>query len=383
MSFRRNHSRCRARRGAMLVMVAITLVIFVVALVFSIDIAYMQLVRSQLRAAADAAAKAGALALCEQQNEQAAIDRAIEVAEVNIVAGEPLKLERSDIEFGRPEVQPDGSWKFIAGAQPFGAVRVTANKSASTRAGPARLFLGGLLGVQNFEPIHVATASQVDQDVVLVLDRSGSMAWDMSGIEWEYPGKFKYPKAYCEPPDPSLSRWAAADAAVREFLRAIEQTNAVEHVSIVSFSSDCEECRQTIPASKVDSPLSPDYDLARNALAYYRDNPIPGGTNIGAGIDAAASVLSGPAARKFARKTIIVMTDGLWTDGASPVEAAARAAAKNIRVHAITFSTNADEALMRDVASVGKGKHWHADDAQMLKEVYREIALTLPVMLTD
>ena len=48
------------RRGAMLVLVAITLVIFIVALVFSIDVAYMQLVRSQLRAAADAAAKAGA-----------------------------------------------------------------------------------------------------------------------------------------------------------------------------------------------------------------------------------------------------------------------------------------------------------------------------------
>ena len=47
------------RQGAMLVLVAITLIIFIVsALVFSIDIAYMQLVRSQLRAAADAAAKA-------------------------------------------------------------------------------------------------------------------------------------------------------------------------------------------------------------------------------------------------------------------------------------------------------------------------------------
>lgn len=375
--------RVAARRGAMLVMVAVTLVIFVVALVFSIDIAYMQLVRSQLRAAADAAAKAGALALCDEQSEQAAIQRAIEVAEKNLVAGQPLSLEASDIELGRPEVQPDGSWLFVPGGEPYGAVRVTANKSAGTKAGAARLFFGGLLGVQYFEPIHVATASQVDQDVVLVLDRSGSMAWDMSGVDGRYPTGGGRSYNECTPPHRRLSRWGAADAAVREFLVAVGQTNAIEQVSLVTFSSNTQACGRTIRAATVDSPLNPDYALVRRALNYYRRNPIPGGTNIGAGIDAAISVLTGANARRFARKTIIVMTDGQWTDGASPVEAAARASALNIRVHAITFSRSADEALMQDVASTAKGKHWHADDAQGLKDIYREIALTLPVMLTQ
>ncbi|MCI0643201.1 MAG: pilus assembly protein TadG-related protein, partial [Gemmataceae bacterium] len=64
------------RQGAMLVLVAVTLIIFIVALVFSIDIAYMQLTRSQLRAATDAAAKSAAITLSMTQDDQAAVQSA-------------------------------------------------------------------------------------------------------------------------------------------------------------------------------------------------------------------------------------------------------------------------------------------------------------------
>ena len=85
-------------------------------------------------------------------------------------------------------------------------------------------------------------------------------------------------------------------------------------------------------------------------MTTLSNDPIPGGTNIGAGIDKAVTVLNGGNTRPFAQKTIIVMTDGHWTDGADPVEAAQRAAASGITVHAITLSTDADEGLMQDVA---------------------------------
>ena len=171
--------RADCRRGAMLVLVAITLIIFIVALVFSIDIAYMQLVRSQLRAAADAAAKAGAITLSTTQDDQAAIQKAIDIAAENTVAGEAMQLASSDVEVGKSTRQTNGSWDFVAGAMPYNAVRVNAERTTGSTAGPVRLLVGGMLGVHTFEPSHVATASQMDQDVVLVLDRSGSMAWDV------------------------------------------------------------------------------------------------------------------------------------------------------------------------------------------------------------
>jgi Ca-activated chloride channel homolog len=370
------------RTGAMLVLVAVTLVIFIVALVFSIDIAYMQLVRSQLRAAADAAAKAGAITLSMAQDDQAAIQAAIDVAAANIVAGEGMKLAAADIEVGHSSQQGDGAWNFVPGGEPFNAIRVNAERTEGSTAGPVQLLVGRLLGRQTFEPRHVAMASQIDQDVALVLDRSGSMAWDLSGEEWSYPGKSKYPKAYCEPPQP-LSRWAAAADAVEAFIAAIETTSPIEHLAIVSFSSDYVACSMNVKAASTNSQLSLDYSKARSAMSNLSSNPIPGGTNIGAGIDEGVKALTSSNARKFAHKTMIVMTDGHWTDGSNPIEAAQRAADAGIKVHAITFSTDADIALMKQVAQIGRGKHFHAPDAQTLKEIYEEIAYTLQIILTE
>jgi Ca-activated chloride channel family protein len=381
-----NDQACRPageqRRGAMLVLVAITLIIFIVALVFSIDIAYMQLTRSQLRAATDAAAKAAAITLSMTQDDQAAVQSAIDIAAENTVAGDPLLLRAEDIELGKSTRQTDGSWQFIAGATPYNALRVNGTRTASSRSGSVRLLVGRLLGRETFEPTHTATASQVDQDVVLVLDRSGSMAWDLSGVDWHYPGASQYPAAYCEPPH-ALSRWGAAHTAVNAFITAIETTTPIEHLSIVSFSSSYTGCSRTVQAASIDSALSRDYSLARNAMNQLSNNSIPGGTNIGAGIDRAVEVLTGSNIRPFAQKTIIVMTDGHWTDGASPSEAARRAADRIIKVHAITFSDDADQSLMHEVARIGGGKHFHAPDADTLREIYEEIAYTLPIILTE
>jgi Mg-chelatase subunit ChlD len=367
----------------MIVLVAVTLIIFIVALVFSIDIAYMQLTRSQLRAATDAAAKAAAITLSMTQDDQAAVQSAIDIAAENTVAGDPLLLRAEDVELGKSTRQTDGSWQFVAGATPYNALRVNGARTASSRSGPVRLLVGRLLGQETFEPSHSATASQVDQDVVLVLDRSGSMAWDLSGEEWSYPGTAQYPAAYCLPPHATESRWAAAASAVGAFITAIETTSPIENLSIVSFSSSYTGCSRTVLAASIDSVLSQDYSLARNAMNQLSSNPIPGGTNIGAGIDRAVEVLTGNGVRQFAQKTMIVMTDGNWTDGASPVEAAQRAANRLIKVHAITFSDDADQTLMQEVARIGGGKHFHAPDAETLREIYEEIAYTLPIILTE
>jgi Ca-activated chloride channel homolog len=373
----------KRRQGAMLVLVAITLIIFIVALVFSIDIAYMQLTRSQLRAATDASAKAAAITLSMTQNDQAAVQSAIDIAAANTVAGDPLLLRTEDVELGKSTRQTDGSWQFVAGATPYNALRVNGERTAGSRSGPVRLLVGRLLGQETFEPSHSATASQVDQDVVLVIDRSGSMAWDLSGNEWSYPAPLQHPAAYCLPPHATASRWAAAASAVNAFITAIETTSPIEYLSIVSFSSNYVSCSRTVQAATIDAPLSLNYSPARTAISQLSSNPIPGGTNIGAGIDRGVEVLTGNNVRQFAQKTIIVMTDGHWTDGASPTVAAQRAADRLIKVHAITFSDDADQSLMQEVARIGGGKHFHAPDAQTLREIYEEIAYTLPIILTE
>jgi hypothetical protein len=80
---------------------------------------------------------------------------------------------------------------------------------------------------------------------------------------------------------------------------------------------------------------------------------------------------------------MVVMTDGNWNEGNNPVTAAINAANKSIQVHAITFSAQADQNLMREVARRGNGLHIHAENAAELEEAFRRIAYTLPVIITQ
>ena len=56
---------------------------------------------------------------------------------------------------------------------------------------------------------------------------------------------------------------------------------------------------------------------------------------------------------------------------------------KNIAVHTITFSSGANQVLMKTVAKIGGGKHWHADDQAGLIAVFKEVANNLPTLITE
>ena len=82
------------------------MIIVLVMSVFSTDVAYMQLTRTELRTATDAAARAGAEALSRTQSEPQARVAAKNAAGRNAVAGAPLLLDDSDMIFGTVGPQP-------------------------------------------------------------------------------------------------------------------------------------------------------------------------------------------------------------------------------------------------------------------------------------
>ena len=107
-----------------------------------------------------------------------------------------------------------------------------------------------------------------------------------------------------------------------------------------------------------------------------------GMTEIDAGIIMGCSELNDAArARPNARKVMIVLTDGNYTN-TNPVPQAATAASQGIVVHAITFSAGADQTVMQAVAAAGGGTFHHAPDAATLEAVFRELA-AMSVLLTD
>src|SRR5687768_12619772 len=125
MSIPRVRTRPR-RTGAMMVLIAICLPIFIMAAAFAVDVAYMQLTRTELRTATDAAARAGAKTLSLTQSASEARTAARQAARLNRVAGDALILRNGQIDVGRGTQATENSrFTFINGGSQLNAVRVT------------------------------------------------------------------------------------------------------------------------------------------------------------------------------------------------------------------------------------------------------------------
>src|SRR5262245_62014765 len=106
------------RRGAMLVLIAVCLPLCIIMAAFAVNVAWMQLVRAELRTSTDAAARAGAKELSLAQNTPDARLAAKNAAKRNLVAGAPLLLADSEIEFGNgSQPSPTSRFVFTAGGK--------------------------------------------------------------------------------------------------------------------------------------------------------------------------------------------------------------------------------------------------------------------------
>jgi hypothetical protein len=187
----------------------------------------------------------------------------------------------------------------------------------------------------------------------------------------------------CGPPHPTLSRWGALRTGVESFLVELEQTRQTENCALVSYSSDTAECGNTYRIATLDADLSSNYSGIRSSMVSKSSRPVKGRTAISAGIDLGIQVLTSAKVRPFALRTMVLMTDGIHNTGPEPVLSARVAAQNDITIHTITFSADADITRMKAVAAATGGLHFHADDQAELVSVFREIAATLPVMITE
>ncbi len=367
-----------ARRGAMIVLVAVMLTILLVTVAFSVDVAFMQLARTELRTATDAAARAASEALSREQSIAAARQAAKNAAAANHVAGDPLVLLDDDIIFGHSNPQLNGVFTFNEGAAPTNAVQINGRRTSGSASGPVGLFFGGVLGPFFFEPTYQTRSVNLDRDICLVVDRSGSMNRNVVG------GGIPGGADPCDKPHPTASRWAALSVAVQAFIDGVNQTSQEEKLALVSYSSSGSFCGRSYTDSDINVRLTNNYALVTGSMGTLSNNPIQGWTNISAGIDDGVVVLTDPArARPFAEKTMVLLTDGQQNRGRSAVDAAQDAAAQDIVIHTVTFSDEAEQNLMRQTAEAAGGRHFHAPNAAALEQIFREIALTLPVVLTQ
>ncbi len=357
----------------------------------SINIAYMELVRSEQRLATDAAAKAALVMLGQSQSQAQARQAATTIAALHRVAGRPVVLVDSDIEIGTSTGNTNGTYSFSQTSSNSSvvtnSVRVKSNLSKMVSGGIPTLLLPQMMGVTSFTSEQSAVSTRIDMDVCLVVDRSGSMAWSLGSTTFEYPGDLagKSPiQNYFKLPHATDSRWASLTSAVNVFANVLNEAPIKTRVSLASYSSNFTFGIWTSVVASIDQPLTTDYTTLVQKLNQLATQPLIGNTNIAAGLREGVNALTDPnLSRVTSCKSIVLLTDGVVTQGDDPVVLATIAREKNIRIHTIAFSAQADVALMQRVAQAGGGQCYVAPNAASLDAAFRMIATTLPNMLTE
>lgn len=334
----------RSRHGAMLVLVAVLVSAFLAMVALGIEVAHIQLARTELRTATDAASKAAALELARAQDINLAIARGTDVAAQNQVIGAPLLLSPDDFTFGNSaQNQTTGRFDFNPASTPINSVRVVGSRTTGSRSGPVNLFFGNLFGTSFFQPQATAVATFMNRDIVLVVDRSGSMAGQLM---------------------------RDLQAALLLFTQTLAETPADKHVGMASYEA----------SATIDELLTPNLAQIDEATRRLRAN---GFTSISRGMEAGQRIFDSGRSAQFVERTMIVMTDGLHNRGPEPRVVARSLADQNIVIHTITFGPAADTPRMREVARIGGGRHFHAANGSQLAAIYREIAFSLSTLLTE
>lgn len=327
----------------MLILILVMLVGFLATVAFSVDIAHMHLSRTELRSATDAASQAASQELASTFDRGMAIQKGQEIGRLNRVNGQPLQLVEADFEFGRSEPDLTGKFVFTGNDRPLNTVRVTGRRTSGSASGAIPLLFGNVLGFSTFEPQVSAAATYIERDVVLVVDRSGSMRG---------------------------SNFRDLKSAIDVFITTLDSTPVEEQVGLASYNQQ----------ATTDVQLT---DRLREISAGLKRLKPRGRTSISRGMEAGESIINAGRSEEFVERTLIVMTDGKHNEGPDPSGVATRLAADNVQIHTITFGRGADQQRMRNIAAIGGGRHFHALSRDELVEAYREIALTLGTVITE
>jgi Ca-activated chloride channel family protein len=377
-----------SRRGAMFVMVAVTLVILFAAAAFSVDVAYMFLAREQLHVATDAAAKAAVVALSQGGSAAQATQKAIDYASYNKVGGQPLTITDNDVKLGRVAYATGGSWAFSLGGTPLTAAKVTAPATVS-------LFFGRIFGTNTFSPTDMSTAAFVRNKWCFVFDRSGSMCFDFTGTDWSFPagswghgGYWGPPTAnrrpppdwspsnhpYNYPPQSANSRWASLNNGANIFLSAAAAAPVENRIAMVTFESSS--------STDTSSPyFLTSYSPITNKLNYYGSHQMNGGTNIYSGLQRAINLFASTDDGTPWNKVIILFSDGEWNEGSDPLNLISQANNAGITIHTVGLLTN--NTTMQQLAIQTGGKHFYVTTGDDLESAFRALAQTIPVILTE
>jgi Flp pilus assembly protein TadG len=218
-----------------------------------------------------------------------------------------------------------------------------------------------------------AVAGAQTTDIVLALDRSGSMCADSHGLMMN-----------CPAPPPDHEPMTSVKNAANGFSDLFEPGWA--RVGLVSFATN----------ASLDQSVSTNFGPGSTLEDTINDLYPSGRTNIGDAIhDSINELLYGPDTRDDALKVIVLLSDGVpnrCADGASCTDEAAanyalakaqEAAAHGISIYTVGLGDDLDEDLMQDVADAAGGAYVASPTAGDLQDAFDTIAGLITVRILE
>ncbi|MCM2373730.1 VWA domain-containing protein [Rhodopirellula sp. ICT_H3.1] len=355
------------------------LVIMIGMAAFAVDLTRMQLVRSQMQSAVDAAALAGSMQLRDDPKDvdaaKAAAEKFIHLNNVGFfgdVASDAIQVET-------------GTWDsdtstFVATTEGPCSVRVFATKSNELFSF-AQIF-GHLAFSMPGQSIASVPTSPLD--IIMVLDLSGSMSSD--------------------------GRIEALRAASPEFVTTIENAGKDDRIGVMCYGAEIGSYPYGNIYTQSPASLFPDPDEASTDWAgileaemtdnfaalrggalsssSLQSNKYGGGTPIGAAIRDGAHYLDAnnrqDAKGRDLQKLMVLMSDGYANKPEEKsndyaLQMAKYAASLEIQIYTISLGDDADTELMSSIASKTGGRYFEVtgSDSELtagLKRAYRGIA---------
>jgi len=229
--------------------------------------------------------------------------------------------------------------------------------------GASRTYIDSLMRGQSADVVFTwplpfetqTTVCKIPSDVIMVIDRSGSMASDGTS-----------------PPQPLTDVKNAA-------ISFVNQLEADDGVGLVSYATEA--------STPIDATLSFNFDAIKNAISLIniKQNGIQQ-TNIADGIEKALLELTSERHRNTAKKVLIMLTDGEPTlpqsaqDELYPQNEAVRIAdqakSAGVQLYTVGLGTEVDQDFLLRLASSPE-HHFGVISSDALAVVYNEIATSI------
>lgn len=404
----------RARRGNVIIMSALALVVLLGLGSLAVDVSYMRLAQAQAQDVADASAVAALWALRNSGTERATTLAAQAVLDRNLVAGK--KADLASLELGDWDTD-DGT--LVTDGDTPNAVRVTIDRAGDNAV---RLFLGRIFGHESVDVGASATAAARNLHIVLVMDITNSWSrpnyydaraaavafYDVvQGTHGPYDkiGMSVFTGRYGWEFTPlTLLEDAGASALVRAQWEDMETASKAGTRARNSKGCDVYGGSSTNDFSDPDGGCFP--DMPRE----YIDEP---GTDHTTGLAMARQMLQDET-DDTAYRAVVVLTDGYpngigsshgntrdgegytetrWREYRGPVpHSTAQVKSESVsmaadmwdtdEVHTWVVSFVADDVFMENMAN-GDGYYVNTSDSAALIDIFETIAASLPLALVE